>query len=69
MDSYNAWQALSETSGSEDARVRSVLACLTAHMTAILLQGMQMRILLFPEYTNMLIEPLPDSAFLAYFFE
>ena len=29
-DSHNAWQALSETSGSEDAKVRSVLACLTA---------------------------------------
>lgn len=33
IDSHNAWQALSETSGSEEARVRSVLASLTAHMT------------------------------------
>lgn len=35
-DSHNAWQALSETSGSvgsEDARVRSVLTSLTAHIT------------------------------------
>lgn len=35
MDSHNAWQALSETSGSEDAKVRSVLACLTAHVSGI----------------------------------